>query len=160
MTAPMTRQIPSFQPDTRARFWSHVDKSGGCWLWTSAILSNGYGRVTIGRIGLLAHRVAYEFEMGPIPDGLTIDHLCRVRHCVNPAHLEAVTNGENIRRGFSPLALRARQTHCLRGHPFDEQNTYWTRDGLGRMGRHCRRCTYERNKRNKARRRAEARNAA
>jgi hypothetical protein len=87
------------------RFWEKVDKSapGGCWLWTAATKSHGYGFVAIAKVegrSILrqAHRVAYELTHGPIPDGLEIDHLCRVRNCVNPAHLEAVTHSENCRR--------------------------------------------------------------
>jgi hypothetical protein len=83
------------------RFWNKVNKTDTCWLWTGALQSRGYGSVGIGnhRTGL-AHRVAYEALVGPIGDGLTIDHLCRVKSCVNPAHLEPVTSAENIRRHF------------------------------------------------------------
>src|SRR6266496_2265386 len=88
------------------RFWAKVDRSGGsraCWLWTGKTGRDGYGRIGLGGRGALvrvrAHRFAYELLIGPIPDGLQIDHLCRVRHCVNPAHLEPVTQRENILRG-------------------------------------------------------------
>lgn len=85
------------------RFWSKVNKTETCWLWTAAIVqSTGYGRIgTGGRHHMnSAHRVAYEMMVGPIPKGLQIDHLCRVRHCVNPAHMEVVTSAENTRRGY------------------------------------------------------------
>lgn len=104
------------KPISNARFWLHVDKRpSGCWLWTGKT-TNGYGIVGIGgRNGRLmrAHRVAYESMVGPIPKGLDLDHLCRVRNCVNPAHLEPVTRLENLRR--SPLTSVG-QTHCVRGH--------------------------------------------
>ena len=97
------------------RFWAKVDRGGPdeCWLWTAHIDRDGYGRFE--RIG--AHRWAYEFAIGPIPDGMQIDHLCRVRRCVNPAHLETVTLAENVLRGQGVTAQQARQTHCKRGHP-------------------------------------------
>lgn len=83
-----------------------------------------------------AHRAAYQYLRGPIPDGLQLDHLCWVRRCVNPAHLEVVTARVNTLRGENPAAQNARKTHCHRGHPFDEANTYWRPDG----GRDCKAC--------------------
>lgn len=103
-----------------------------CWLWTASIHPTGYGQFQLGR----AHRVAYELRNGPIPDGLTLDHLCRVRNCVNPDHLEPVTRKVNILRGMGLSAQRARQTHCTRGHPFDEANTHIRPNGT----RRCRAC--------------------
>lgn len=78
-------------------FWSRVDKTDGCWLWTSTVVWNGYGQFRINNRRVYAHRFAYEQVVGPVPDGL--DHLCRNRRCVNPAHLEPVTRQENLRRG-------------------------------------------------------------
>lgn len=111
-------------PPLIERFWAKVDRTGdGCWLWLAHIGPAGYGAFNYGgRMGL-AHRFAYEIMVAPIPDGLTIDHLCRVRACVNPAHLEAVTMGENVLRGTGPSAVHARQTHCAHGHEFTPQNT-------------------------------------
>lgn len=128
------------------RFWNKVDKNGPlfngepCWLWTAARSSEGYGRIAVNRISSYAHRVAYEMEVGPVPDGLQLDHLCRNRVCVNPAHLEPVTTGENTRRGDGPTVTRERGfalTHCAQGHEFTPDNTY-TVPGLG--WRRCRIC--------------------
>ncbi len=124
------------------RFWAKVEKSDGCWTWTGANYI-GYGQISEGgRDGRLlkAHRVAYELLVGPIPDGLDLDHLCRNPSCVNPAHLEPVTHRENLRRGMGLVGINARATHCKNGHPFDEANTYHPRRG----GRDCRRCKYVR----------------
>jgi hypothetical protein len=90
-----------------------------------------------------AHRFAWELLRGAIPDGLTLDHLCRNRRCVNPDHLEPVTAVENTMRGQAPHAINARKTHCLRGHAFDEENTYVRSDGA----RICRACVRARNTR-------------
>ena len=113
------------------RFWSKVDKTPEteCWHWTSAITTEGYGQFWFNRRPRLAHRLAYEMLVGPIPEGLVIDHLCRVRHCVNPAHMEPVTQAENNARGSSLSAENARKTHCKRGHPFTRENTRHTQEG-------------------------------
>lgn len=132
-------------PTLTDRFWSKVDKNGPvpaarpdlgpCWLWTRATHPDGYGNIRVSGRGRFAHRLAYELEIGPVPEGLELDHLCRVRICVNPDHLEPVTHAENMRRGSTGI-LRVPQTHCVRGHPFDEQNTRWSK---GR--RICRACS-------------------
>lgn len=111
----------------------------GCWLWRGTIMYNGYGHLTHA----YAHRISYELFKGPIPDGLTIDHLCREKRCVNPAHLEAVTNSENVKRAAK------RPTHCFRGHPFDGV-TMTTRSG---PRRYCKECSRQRDRESKQRRR-------
>jgi len=126
------------------RFWDKVipEPNSGCWLWTGSISVNGYGRIG-GRIDGVrkdrpAHRLSYQSLIGPIGDGLVLDHLCRVRCCVNPAHLEAVTQQENVIRGDGPRLARERwsaQTHCKQGHEFTPQNTH-----RNKRGRSCRAC--------------------
>ena len=131
------------------RFWAKVNKTDTCWLWTAAA-PNGYGQIGAGGKTLRAHRVAYEMLVGPIPEGLQLDHLCRVTLCVNPNHLEPVTNRENVLRGESPLAKKARQTECLRGHPLSGANLYTYPNG----NRRCKICRNESLKRLYLRRKA------
>lgn len=110
-------------PETR--FWRHVDKAGDCWMWTASTITGGYGYFhlhTKPRTEILAHRYAYELLVGPIPDGLTIDHLCRTPGCLNPAHLEPVTMRENNARSNNVTAQHARKTHCVRGHLLSGEN--------------------------------------
>ena len=104
------------------RFWAKVNKTASCWLWLAARVSTGYGYFGISAERLvLAHRYAYELLVGPIPTGLEIDHLCRVRTCVNPLHLQAVTHIENVRRGRGGEWWAAK-THCPQGHPYSGRN--------------------------------------
>jgi hypothetical protein len=91
------------------RFWKHVNKTNDCWEWTSAIDTYGYGIIQLTkpvRINKKAHRISYELSVGPIPEGMTIDHLCLNKKCVNPEHLEVVTAGENSRRGNKTRSKR------------------------------------------------------
>lgn len=118
------------------RFWAKVNKTDTCWLWTAAKIC-GYGTFGIGGQNVYAHRYSYELLVGPIPTRLQIDHLCRVRHCVNPAHLDPVTQRENIRRGDTGKHHREK-THCPQGHSYDEENTYRDRRGW-RQCVNCRR---------------------
>ena len=107
--------------------------STGCWLWTGAIAGNGYGSLGVDGRTRSAHRYVYEQTVGAVPDGLTLDHLCRVRHCVRPEHLDPVPLAENLRR--SPN-FGANKTACPAGHPLDENNVL--RNGNG--NRYCRTC--------------------
>lgn len=120
-----------------ASFWAKVRKSDLCWEWVGALDSCGYGMVRNNLKSRKAHRVSYEWLVGPVPDGLEIDHLCRNRACVRPDHLEAVTHLENMSRGDAGKYLAVRE-RCNAGHPFDKENTYIRADGGGRACRACR----------------------
>ena len=127
------------------RFESHVNKTDTCWLWQGHITPKGYGYLPMKHNDgvwrpTLAHRIAYQIYKGDIPEGMTIDHLCRTRNCVNPAHLEAVTQSVNLHRGDTLQAQNSAKTHCPKGHPYDEQNTWISRFGK----RSCRVCNRER----------------
>lgn len=128
----------------------------GCWLWTGHLTSTGYG--TFYELGRQwsAHRESYEFFVGPIPDGLVIDHLCRVPRCINPSHLEPVTRGENAIRGVGWAGVHANKTHCVNGHEFAGKNLYIHPDGR----RVCRRCVADAQMRRLRRIRDEASAAA
>ena len=102
------------------RFWSRVDTSGDCWLWTGLTPASGYGIFAIGHKRTGVHRFAYELTNGPIPEGLVLDHLCRTPRCVRPDHLDPVTQAENLRRGMSPTAIAVRAGLCHNGHDLDD----------------------------------------
>lgn len=119
----------------------------GCWLWLGVIDHLGYGHIEKGGRNAMAHRVGYELLRGPIPQKMTLDHLCRNRQCVNPGHLEPVPQRVNVLRGNGVAALKAQQTHCVNGHEFTPTNT------IIRNGRHraCRLCGRNRTRSHRAR---------
>ncbi len=137
------KTTPAATPEQSARFWSYVNITDDCWLWTAGTSGNGYPQFQLGERPYPAHRIAYTERVGPIPDGLVVDHLCCNPMCVNPAHLEPVTIGENVRRG---AARRERKTHCVRGHEYTHENTY-----VFRGRRYCRACHLVNGARYKAR---------
>jgi hypothetical protein len=112
-----------------------------CWVWTkSCNVKNGYGQVSVGRVMRGAHKVSYETFVGPVPRGLELDHLCRVRACIRPSHLEPVTRAENVRRAKRYI------THCPQNHEYTQANTYWYHNTV----RYCRACDRERKRRARA----------
>ena len=124
-----------------------------CWIWTAGLHFRGYGEVWDEslRDGKLAHRYVYERLVGPVPDGLVLDHLCRNRRCVNPEHLEPVTHRENILRGTGQSARNAAKTECVHGHPLSGANLY-VMPSTGH--RYCRVCRNAKKRAQRARRRA------
>lgn len=120
---------------------SDLEGPNGCWIWLGSRDRAGYGRILVKEhekyANRHAHRIAYQEFVGSVPEGLELDHLCRVRACVNPDHLEPVTRRENLRR--SPLTPGSR-THCPQGHPYTPENTYLWTDKNGSERRHCRTC--------------------
>lgn len=126
----------------RELFWKKVDKAApnGCWMWTGSLSRDGYGQHSTGRrAGEIdtrnTHRISWILLRGPIPRGLTIDHLCRNRACCNPEHLEPVPLKTNLHRGNTIPRAHALRTHCPQGHPYSDENTYRHK---GR--RYCRTC--------------------
>lgn len=137
------------RPTIMERLWRYSElRPNGCRIWTGALDRGGYGAINVGGAKHKAHRLAYELLVGPIPDGLVIDHVCRNRDCINPAHLEPVTHEENKRRG----ARGGDWPYCRKGHPYDDDNTRITTTGV----RICRACHRD----NEKKRRDAARKAA
>jgi hypothetical protein len=140
---------PTRSPEDR--FWDKVWQGDGCWLWTGRPNRQGYGVLREGPSGsrtLRAHRFSYELLVGPILEGLVIDHLCSNTMCVNPDHLDSVTQAENVRRGRTGQAFGAMQrarTHCPQGHEYSNENTY-----LWNTYRACRMCRKEADIRHKS----------
>lgn len=154
-----TEEVLSIDPE---KFWAKVEKTDGCWIWrgaTSAKSGYGHVRVPVRKSTTSAHRAAYVLSGGVLIEGWQVDHLCRVRNCVNPEHLELVTARENHLRSYCPSAVNRLKTHCKRGHEFTEENTYWYVN-IDPPRRRCRACYAEWNrdwqKPYRARRKAES----
>jgi len=121
---------------TIENFWKRVVKTKDCWNWVGTTNNYGYSSLLIKGKYWQGHRFSYTLKNGPIPEGLVIDHLCRNRVCVNPKHLELVTNKENILRGVGPTAINKSKTQCSNGHKYNTKNTYISKEGR----RYCRVC--------------------
>ena len=137
------KTIPGLTEKQLRNFWKKVEKDGhpnGCWIWNGAAIAHGYGAFGINGSLYKAHRVSYFLANGSLLEDLVLDHLCRNPSCVNPSHLEPVTQKENSRRGAGPCSENARKTHCPKGHEFTPENIY---EYQGR--RHCRTCRKHRN---------------
>lgn len=116
----------------------------GCWLFTGYVNPNGYGHLSFDHRHWQAHKLFYVLLKGAVPEGLTLDHKCRVRSCVNPDHLEAVSSRTNTLRGFGPTADNIRKTHCSKGHPLSGANLYLVPKTSSRHGgRACMTCRHE-----------------
>lgn len=138
MTAPLVTR-PASQRDRLFRHVSFTSEGAGCWEWTGTRTKDGYGIASVGgHKGMAAHRAMYIEMVGPIPESMEIDHICRNRGCVNPAHLEVVTRTENIRRAL-PWNPQRLKSQCAHGHPFDTENTRFAKNGQ----RVCRTCSRE-----------------
>lgn len=146
MAGPQIKTREQLQEKIRSRVV--IDPDSGCWLWQGFIDWGGYGHATVTNAIRKpgekywdgAHRVSYRAFVGEIPDDREIDHLCRTRCCVNPAHLEVVTKRVNTLRGTSNAAKNAVKTHCVKGHEFTPENTYVQRRKGKVIGRGCRKC--------------------
>lgn len=154
------------KPTRADLIWARVDRGSAdaCWPWTGPIDGRwGYGLFNYECQTEQAHRVVYELVIGPIPDGLDLDHtchnedptcgggVCEHRRCVNPAHMEPATRAENVMRGKSLIAELARRTHCPQGHPYNEANTWTSPNKTG--GRQCRICNRDKARAARARKR-------
>lgn len=130
------------------RFWSRLEKTSTCWIWKGAIWGHHgpqYGRISYRGAWVQAHRFSYELLVGPIPKGLTIDHVCKNTLCVNPLHLRPLSLADNIRRGVGTGTenWNGRKTQCPRGHPYSGENLYIGKSPDGYIRRFCKTCQKE-----------------
>lgn len=148
---PLHTERPTWHQPPDVRFWAKVDASGVCWEWTASDDGvKGYGRFEDQGVNYAAHRWAYMNLVGPIPDGMTIDHLCRNKACVNPDHFELVTARVNTLRGGSASARNARKTHCPQNHEYTPDNTRISRRSNGLLFRTCRTCARDGDRKRRA----------
>ena len=149
VTQPLTERPHSLSEKALQRFLAKVSANqDGCWMWIGTKNHRGYGQFYLGR-QVPAHRAAYGHYVGPIPDGFDVDHLCRVRSCVNPMHLEAVPHIVNIRRKFKgskPTHNADGKPQCRRGHEMSPQNLYVSPKGR----KECQACLKERSSKRSA----------
>lgn len=139
-------------PRQLKNFWAKVNKLGAvhpilktrCWLWTASTSEGGYGRFTVGKRTIVAHKVSYMLG-NTIPEGMQLDHLCRTRPCIRSDHLEPVTPSVNTQRGLSG-DLKELKLYCLKGHKFTNESTYIQRSSTNKIMRSCRICRRERSK--------------
>jgi hypothetical protein len=139
------------------RFMAKIDRGqypGDCWRWRAALNAGGYALFGLDGRMRLGYRIAYEWWVGLVPDGLQLDHICRVRQCVNPDHLEPVTRQENALRGVRARAV-PKPTHCPYGHEYSGKNLWKTREGY----LHCVICRNRRGAEFRARRKARRESA-
>lgn len=136
MVLVMEGQPKWYNEDMNINFEKHIEKTHSCWLWTGSQDGRGYGLFFDGVKPVRAHRYSYMVYKSEIPQGLVIDHLCRVRNCVNPEHLEAVTQKENLYRGDTIAATNRAKSFCKNGHEFTAANTITRKNGT----RNCRTC--------------------
>lgn len=122
------------------RFWSKVRKTKSCWIWNGARTTTGYGTCSFNNRTQRSHRISYLITKGAISNGLVLDHICRNRICVNPNHLRAITNRENILLGNSPMAKFSRRTKCCRGHILKGKNIIPYKLNGKSYGRRCVKC--------------------
>lgn len=133
-TAPNTKEV---------LLTKYTEDENGCWIWNGPKDKDGYGKTTVRQKHIRAHRAFYEALRGSVPEGLVLDHICRVVACTNPDHLEPVTVKENTLRGKAPSAINAKKTECLRGHPFNDGNTFINVRGA-RVCKPCRKILQDR----------------
>jgi hypothetical protein len=140
--------------DPQIRFWKKVKKHDQCWIWYGALNRQGYGNFALSGSRsapktIAAHRFSYMLANGPIAESLHLDHLCRIRSCVNPSHLEAVSPGENLRRGDHPNMIAHKGGCCTRGHFLTPENTVTEKRSNGEIRYRCKECAKQREKNRK-----------